>query len=66
MTWFFKENEKGVAEMCKIIEDIVNDEKAESAIAMHKDGLSFEKIANYLRITPEKVKEIIEEQSMLV
>ena len=63
---YFKEDEKGRKEMCKVIEDLMNEEKREIAKEMLEDGVSFEKIARYLKTTPEKIKELVEEQGVLV
>lgn len=56
---YFKEDEKGVASMCKIMEDLIDNEKKESALRMLTDGeLSLEKIAKYSGLTLEQVKEL--------
>lgn len=56
---YFKENDKGVAAMCKIIEDLIDNEKKEIALKMLKDGkLLKEEIAEYLSLTLEKVEEL--------
>lgn len=58
-TRYFKEDEKGVAAMCKIMEDLIDSEKKEIAIRMLEDGeLSFEKIAKYSGLTLEQVEEL--------
>ena len=70
-TRFFKENEKGVAAMCKVVEDLCNDakieEKKESAIRLIKQGkLSDEEIAEGLGLDVEVVKALVEEQKAVV
>lgn len=64
---YFKENEKGVAAMCKIMEEYGNEvrsealleEKVDTAMRMIRDGeLSLEKIAMYTGLPLEKVKEL--------
>ena len=70
-TRFFKENEKGVAAMCKVVEDLCNDakieEKKESAIRLIKQGkLSDEEIAEGLGLDVEVVKALGEEQKAVV
>ncbi|MBQ4487567.1 MAG: hypothetical protein II936_11255 [Oscillospiraceae bacterium] len=62
---YFKENEKGVATMCKVIEDMrkeaIEYDRVEIAKDMIKDGmLSLEQIAHYSRLALEKVKELAE------
>ncbi len=62
-TRYFKENEKGVASMCKIMEDLIDNEKRESALRMLADGeLSLEKIAKYSGLTLEQVRELAQLQ----
>lgn len=69
-TRYFKENEKGVAAMCKIVEDLCNDAKIEgkiegkkeSAIRLLKQGkLSDEEIAEGLGLDVKIVKTLGEE-----
>ena len=65
---YFKQNEKGVAAMCKIMEDMRNEAELNKAkkmaLCMIKDGeLSLEKIALYSGLPLEEVKEL-ESQSM--
>ena len=62
-TRYFKENEKVVASMCKIMEDLIDNEKRESALRMLADGeLSLEKIAKYSGLTLEQVRELAQLQ----
>ena len=45
--------------MCKIVEELIDNEKKESAIRMLQDGeLPLEKIAKYSGLTIEQVKEL--------
>lgn len=69
---YFKEDEKGVTAMCKAMEDMRNEARAEgskenavrSAREMIKDGdLSYEKIAQYSGLTVDEVKELATKQS---
>ena len=59
---YFKEDEKGVAAMCKVMEDMRNDSKWEQIVASVLRwlamGLSHEQIAEGEGITIEKVNEI--------
>lgn len=58
-TRYFKEDTKGVAKMCKAMEDMVKDEKKEIAVSMIKDGLlPLEKIASYLGLKMEEIEDI--------
>jgi len=56
--------------MCKAIEDIVNEEikeeKKATAIKMLEEGLPIEQIARILRLTADKVEELINGGRMLV
>ena len=69
---YFKEDEKGVTVMCKAMEDMRNEARAEgsrenairSAREMIKDGeLSYEKIAQYSGLTIDEVKALASKQS---
>ena len=66
---YFKEDEKGVARMCRAMEDMrnsVRDEvRMENARKMLKDGLSVEKVAEYSGLSVEKVKELMEEMLVI-
>jgi len=64
---YFKEDEKGVAVMCKVMEDMrsesaktaVENRNIEIALDMIRDGkLSLEQIAQYSRLAIERVKEL--------
>lgn len=59
---YFKEDEKGVAAMCKVMEDMRNEavekDRIQNAIEMLKDGLSIEKVAQYSRLAVDRVKEL--------
>ena len=62
---YFKKDEKGVAAMCKMLEDMRNEKAKEvridNALCMIKDGvLSLEKIALYSGLSIEEVKELAE------
>ena len=60
---YFKQDEKGVAVMSKILEDMRNEKakevRVDNALRMIKDGeLSFEKIALYSGLSIDEVKEL--------
>lgn len=63
---YFKEDEKGVAAMCKVMEDMRNEaakdavekDRIKNAIEMLSDGLSVEKVAKYSHLAIERVKEL--------
>ena len=55
---YLKEDEKGVAEMSTAVAELIEDEKRESAIRMLSDGITVEKVAVYLELPVEQVKEI--------
>ena len=64
---YFKEDEKGMAAMCKVMEDMRNESakvavekrNIELALDMIKDGkLSMEQIAQYSRLAIDRVKEL--------
>lgn len=60
---YFKQDEKGVATMCKIMEDMRNEKAKEvridNALRMIKDGeLSLEEIALYSGLSVDEVKEL--------
>ena len=61
---YFKQDEKGVAVMSKIMEDMRNEKAKEIAIRMIKDGkMSLEDIANYTELSLDTIKEL-ESQTM--
>ncbi len=68
---FFKQDEKGVAAMCKVMEDMRNEAaiaaawqtKVESVLRWLEMGLSHEQIARGEGLTVEQVKEIAGQQS---
>lgn len=66
---YFKEDERGVEAMCKVMEDMRDQAKDEvridNAITMLKDGLSEEKVAQYSGLSLEKVKKIAEEMLIM-
>ena len=62
---YFKKDEKEVAAMCKMLEDMRNERAKEvridNALCMIKDGvLSLEKVALYSGLSIEEVKELAE------
>jgi predicted transposase YdaD len=63
---YYKEDEKGIGEMCKIIEDIVNEEKKEIAIKSLKLEISPEKVAEITGLSLDEVKKLKESLLVLV
>ena len=63
---YFKEDEKGVAVMCKVMEDMRNEaaksavekDRIKNALEMLADGLSIEKVAQYSQLAIERVREL--------
>ena len=59
--------EKGVATMCKIMEDLIDNEKKESAIRLLANGkLSNKEIAEVLGLSVEVVNTLNEENKAVV
>ena len=55
-TRYFKENEKGVAAMCKIMEELIDNERKKIALRMLEDGnLTLEMVAKYTGLTIEVI-----------
>ena len=64
-TRYFKEDEKGVAAMCKLMEDLIDSEKKEIALKMLQDGkLQKEEIAKYFSLTLEQVEDLANSQAV--
>ncbi len=60
---YFKEDEKGVEIMCRIMEELIDDEKKEIALRMIRSGrLSNEEIAEFLQLDIGIVNTLNEEQ----
>lgn len=68
---YFKEDEKGVATMCKVMEDM-RKEAARDAVELNNieiakrliaDGMELEKVADYFGLTLEKVQELAKEKT---
>lgn len=63
---YFKEDERGVAAMCKVMEDMrieaakdaVEKDRTKNALEMLADGLSIEKVAQYTQLAIERVREL--------
>lgn len=65
-TRYFKEDKEGLESMCKVVEDMINEEVRESnieiAIRMLKRGkMSIEEIAEYVGLDVEEIKTISDE-----
>ena len=58
---YFKEDERGIEVMCKVMEDMRDQVRIDNAIEMLKDGLSEEKVAQYSGLSLGKVKKIAED-----
>ena len=66
-TRYFKEDEKGVAAMCKIMEDLIDSEKKEIALRLLKNGkLSNEEIAESSGLAIEVVNALEEQRKATV
>lgn len=64
---YFKEDEEGVKTMSGIVEELIDDEKKESALRMLEGGkLSNQEIANYLRLDIEVVEALEKEHYAVV
>ena len=57
---YFKENEKGVNQMCRAVEELILDEKEEIVIEMLKKNFAIEMIAEIVKLPVESVKKIAE------
>ena len=58
-TNYYKKTPEGVSYMCKLMEDMVNEEKIRTAIRMLEDGsLTHEQIAKFTVLPIEKIKEL--------
>ena len=53
---YFKQDAKGVATMCRAMEEMRKDERIECALEMLADGMPYEKVAKYSKLTIEEVK----------
>ncbi|MDE7250520.1 MAG: hypothetical protein K2N82_11705 [Lachnospiraceae bacterium] len=67
---YFKQDEKGVATMCKIMEDMRNEAELNKAkkmaIRMIKAGkMSLEDIADYTELSPDTIKELVGQSMQL-
>lgn len=66
-TRYFKEDAKGVAAMCKIMEELIDNEKKESAMRLLMNGkLSNKEIAEVLGLSVEVVNALDEENKSVV
>lgn len=64
-TRYYKKDERGVESMCKIVEELIEDEKREIAMRMLKDGkLQKEEIATYAGLTLEQVEGLLKRRDM--
>ena len=56
---YFKQDAKGVATMCRAMEEMRKDERIE----MLADGMPYEKVAKYSKLSIEEVKELASKKS---
>ena len=65
--WYFKENEKGVATMCRAMEKMRDETEHETsvkhALAMLADGVPCEKVAKYTDLSIVEVRPLAEKKS---
>ena len=60
-TGYYKKDKEGIQAMCKAMEDMITDDRKETALRMLEDEeLSKEKIAKYLNLPLEVVEELAE------
>lgn len=61
-THYLKENQRGVSEMCKVIEDWIQEERAEeraeTALRMLEDGILPQKVAKYTGLPLQEVEKL--------
>ena len=60
----FKEDNEGVRKMCKISEGLINEGKAEIIAKMISNGLSYEEISQYIGLSVEEIKKLVERLSV--
>ena len=64
---YFKQDAKGVATMCRAMEEMrnetVRERNIECALEMLADGMPYEKVAKYSKLTLEEVKELASKKS---
>jgi len=64
---YFKKDEEGVAYMCKALEDMRNEARdevrEENALRMLADGLPIDKVAEYVGLPEERVRELANSKS---
>ena len=60
---YFKQDAKGVATMCRAMEEMRKDERIECALEMLADGMPYKKVAKYSKLTLEEVKELASKKS---
>ncbi len=64
---YFKETEGGIMKMSGIMKELIEEDRKEAAVRMIKDGeISLEKIAKYLDLPLEAVKELAENEIVLM
>ena len=60
---YFKHDAKGVETMCRAMEKMRKDERIECALEMLADGMPYEKVAKYSKLSIEEVKELASKKS---
>ncbi len=64
---YFKETEGGIMKMSGIMKELIEEDRKEAAVRMIKKGkLSYEEITEYLDLPLEVVKELAENEAVLV
>ena len=59
---YFKEDKEGIRAMSRVMEEMINDSKKDSAVRMLEDGkLTIEQISKYLDLPEEFVEKLSEE-----
>ena len=60
---YYKEDKEGISTMCKVMEDMITDEKREIALRLIETGkLSLDEIANCSNLSLEEVKKLADEE----
>jgi hypothetical protein len=61
---FFKEDEKGLGKMCKVVEELIIEERTETALSLlESSNLSLEEIAKHSRLSVDEVRKLASEVS---
>lgn len=63
---YFKETERGLNQMCRAVEELIQEEKEEIVTEMLKKGFDFQIIAEIVKLPIEKIKKIAEKVTIKV